>query len=650
MNSNGTQRAQTFDETESTDDDYSIVDMEETGSESGEFDSELERSFMESGDDSIVFEAGEEETASSEVDQEEALSTTESDSRSPTPTPNTPETPMVVALADFNALQAQVSFLKEQLSSHRLAYETRFIDLKEAFNTMAEQLRNLLESSSIAQATPEGFSVQSHVEVLSSQTENNTQRISTLEEIFSKGQLEKLQEQDGILFGNFGHMKRILESLSVEHQRLKNNQMANRKTLEKLELQLLETQEPLRSNMSIVDSDKFRERFEKNEKEIHALRASCHGLLVQVHGSQSNFLKVDKEIERVTRHLEAVEQNQGDLERLKSADLDYDNVVKSVEQCNNTLNNATQSLKISLQEQRQILQRDIHMDNQKFESHLKDQTHVLNRRIDTEAKKLQTRSKELVQDLKDLEYRFKKSMEFESRMTQDLLIAKVDESEQNFTDCLAKLEQRLGLPEETEADTKGTLPQSDFNQLSTRLMICEKALAQLSRTSIDTIRACKPTVHDCSRVIPQVQVLQAWKRSVEQTGNMSKLCFHSNTAEERMEDWVKDYESKNEAWKKATHEGIKEWAMCFQTRCNEWAVKVEKKFPEMEARQEKEYNQRLTAYIEEKEKIAMETMDKLHNIESAITAKITQHVKQQFLCLLESWRPALGVDGNEYLS
>ena len=67
MNTKETQRS-TFDETECSDDDYSLVDIEETGSESEEPESELEKSFIEGGDVSTFSES--EEKTVSDVDQE----------------------------------------------------------------------------------------------------------------------------------------------------------------------------------------------------------------------------------------------------------------------------------------------------------------------------------------------------------------------------------------------------------------------------------------------------------------------------------------------------------------------------------------------------------------------------------------------------
>jgi len=632
MNTKETQRS-TFDETECSDDDYSLVDIEETGSESEEPESELERSFIKGGDN-WTFSESEEETAS-EVDQEVDVYTGEIYSP-PLPTPTRTKT-RTVARADFHALQIQVSLLNEQLRRDGLAYETKLNELDEALNNIGERC-NLLESNSITHPTPDRFGVLSNVDAPHSQMEINAQRISKLEEMFSDGgRLRELKESDGVwgvkINGDLGHMKLILESLSVEQQRLKNNQVANTKTLEKLECQL-QTREALMPNVTV--EDRFRERFEKNEKEILALRESCKGVLVHVHESQSEFNKFDEEITRVTLHLKAVERNQ---ESLKGVDLDYENVVKSVEQCCADLDHATQSLKLSVKEQRQILQRDLHNDNKKLESQLKKESLALNQRIDDVAKNLHNQSWGQVARLQDLESQIQKSMDFESVRNHDILIATVKGSEKIFADRLAELEERLDLLEATEANAQDKLPQPDLHQLDTRLTICEQTVAQVSRTSIDTIRACKPTVHDCSRVIPQVQALQDWKRSVEKTGNMSKMCFHSNTVEERMENWVKGYESKNEAWKV-------EWATRLHQKCTEWAVKIGKKSEEMEIRQE-EYFQHVRARVEEQERIVMELRDMIHHIESDFGTKMTQHVDQQFSSLLEACRAVLSVVKNK---
>src|SRR5271156_5810970 len=99
-----------FEESEFSDDDYSVLDFEETGSESGDIDSDLERSYIEDEDDSTVTGSAEEET-SSEVDQEEGEITFEEDNHARSPTPTNGVTPIV----DLGALQAQVSLLKEFL-------------------------------------------------------------------------------------------------------------------------------------------------------------------------------------------------------------------------------------------------------------------------------------------------------------------------------------------------------------------------------------------------------------------------------------------------------------------------------------------------------------------------------------------------------
>jgi len=629
MNTKETQRSQTFDETEYTDDDYSIVDIEETGSESGEPESEVERSLIEGRDGSTLSES--EEESASEDDQEVDVYTGEIYSP-PLPTPTLTKT-RTIARADFHALQIQVALLHEQLRRDGLAYDTKLNELDEALNNMGERC-NLLESNSITHPTPGRLGVLSNVDVLRSQTEINAQRISKLEEMFSaEGRLKELQEYDWVLNEDLGHMRRILESLSVEQQRLKNNQVANTKTLEKLECQL-QTRQALMPNITV--EAKFRERFEKNEQEILALRESCKGVLAHVHESQSEFNKIDEEIARVTRHLKAVEQNQ---ESLKGVDLDYENLIKSVEQCCTDLDHATQSLKLSVKEQRQILQRDLHNDNKKLESELKNQSLALNLRIDDVARNLHNQSWGHVARLQDLESQIQKTMDFECQKNYDILIGTVKGSEKTFTNRVEELEQRLDLLEATEATVHDELPQPDLHQLDTRLTICEQTVAQVSRTSIDTIRACKPTVHDCSRVVPQVQALLDWKRCVEKTGNMSKMCFHSNTAEERMENWAKEFESRNEAWKV-------EWATRLHQKCTDWAVKIGKKSEEMEIRQE-EYFQHVRARVEEQERIVTEMRDMIHHFESDFETKMTQHVDQQFSSLLEACRAVLSIAENK---
>ena len=106
-----------------------------------------------------------------------------------------------------------------------------------------------------------------------------------------------------------------------------------------------------------------------------------------------------------------------------------------------------------------------------------------------------------------------------------------------------------------------------------------------------------------------------------------------------MENWVKEYESRNEAWKV-------EWATRLHQKCTDWAVKIGKKSEEMEIRQE-EYFQHVRARVEEQERIVMEIRDMIHHIDSDFETKMTQHVDQQFFSLLEACRAVLSVAENK---
>ena len=106
-----------------------------------------------------------------------------------------------------------------------------------------------------------------------------------------------------------------------------------------------------------------------------------------------------------------------------------------------------------------------------------------------------------------------------------------------------------------------------------------------------------------------------------------------------MENWAKEFESRNEAWKV-------EWATRLHQKCTDWAVKIGKKSEEMEIRQE-EFFQHVRARVEEQERIVTEMRDMMHHFESDVETKMTQHVDQQFSSLLEACRAVLRIAENK---
>ena len=299
-----------FEESEFSDDDYSVLDFEETGSESGDINSDLERSYIEDEDDSTVTGSAEEET-SSEIDQGEGEVTSEENNHSRTPTPTNGVTPMV----DLGALQAQVSLLKEFLERDRLAYETKLSDLEEAQNILAQKYKTLEINSR------DGFGIQTYVDLLRTRSNDISQRVLRLEEKFtSEGELKELRQFDDVLSGmiaskaDLAHLKRILESLSVEQQRLKNAQVASSKTLETLGLQIQSHKLVNRPNTSPME-DMIRGRLDKQEERMVDFQASLKRFESYVVETEEEFTQVSTELDN---HINALQRSWKIEEQLTS--------------------------------------------------------------------------------------------------------------------------------------------------------------------------------------------------------------------------------------------------------------------------------------------------------------------------------------------
>ena len=528
-----------FEESEFSDDDYSVLDFEETGSESGGIDSGLERSYIEDKDDSTITGSAEEET-SSEIGQEEGEIASEEDfNHARTPTPTNGVTPIV----DLGALQAQVSLLKEFLERDRLAYETKLSDLEEAQNIVAQKCR-ILEFNS-----RDGFGIQTYVDLLRTRSNDISQRVWRVEEKFSSGgELKELKQFDDVLSAriaskaDLAHLKHILESLSVEQQRLKNIQVANSKTLETLGLQIQFHELINKPNTSPIE-DMNRERLDKQEERMVDFQASLKRFESYVVETEEEFTQVSTEFD--------------------------DNL--------------------------QALQR-----SREIEEQLNSRVTLLTSRFDKHeelfAKELAAQNTLASEHAEDLGIRLMGFVDFKCQSIQDFLKAEVDKANKDFTQRLASLEQHL-ISESANllvTDARDQLRRRESDELSARLTVCEKAVAQLQKASLDTIRACKPAVHDCANVAQQVDELLVWKASM--TGK-ENACHHCNVREESLERWIKEFESKDQEWKRQTRDGLKDYIKKMQGTINEWVHTVEHRFSELDSLQQKKFAERNAEFL-----------------------------------------------------
>lgn len=567
-------------ESDFSEDDYSLVDIEEPVDYFAGTDSDLERSLIREEDESTVMGSADEETLS-ELDQQQQESMTEEDDYTPTPAAATVETGMV-PLADFTALQGQVTLLKEILESDRLAYETRLSDLEEAHNNLVQRCK-LLETDS-----QKGFGMQTYVDLLRTRTNNIAERLVPLEERFStEGGLKELRQYNEELNAKVAakadltYLKRILESLSVEQQRLKNIQVAGIQNLERLELQI-QSHRFNKDNSEIMEA--MLERLEMHEEKFVKLQYSFKRLDSYIMESDKEFNQVSTELDG---HLQTLVRMGGEIEKLKCAESTLENVIKSVEKSNNALDNASQVLNISLEKQREILRQEI------------------------------------FSEMYDIYSQFNSEIVRLNSIFEDHLVA-VDR----------KLASQSMPP--VKADILG---QRDFHELSTRLTISEKAVAQLQKAFLDTIRACKPTVHDCAGVVQQVGELLAWKASVTEDDN---ACPHCNSREERVEKWITEYKLYDEDWKAQTGDAIRDHFKKIQDVLRDWVATANIQISDLHSQLEKKYSERNEA--------SLGSLDKsLKSVGKALTPfvdqewpneKLNRMVEEHFTAVLRAVKDA----------
>lgn len=571
-----------FEESEFSDDDYSVLDFEETGSESGDIDSDLERSYIEDEDDSTVTGSAEEET-SSEVDQEEGEITFEEDNhaRSPTPTNG-----VVTPIVDLGALQAQVSLLKEFLERDRLAYETKLSDLEEAQNILAQKCKTLEINSR------DGFGIQTYVDLLRTRSNDISRRVLRLEDKFSsEGELKELRQFDDVLSvsiaskADLAHLKRILESLSVEQQRLKNIQVANSKTLETLGLQIQSHKLINKPNTSPIEN-MIRERLDKQEERMVDFQASLKRFESYVVETEEEFTQVSTELDD---HIKALQRSREIEEQLTSR---------------------------------------IALLTTRFDKHEKEV-----------AKQFAEQNMLVAEHAEDLGIRLMGFADFGSRSIRDFLTAEVDKGNKEFTQRLAGLEQHL-ISESANllvGDARDQVRRRESDELSARLTVCEKAVAQLQKASLDTIRACKPAVHDCANVAQQVDELLAWKASM--TGE-ENTCPHCNIREESLERWTKEFESKDQEWKRQTRDGLKDYVKKMQGTINEWVHTVEHRFSELDSLQQKKFAERNAEFLGNVNKTLKVVRKGLTVLDGQIEDKIGQKLENHFSVLLMAIKEA----------
>ena len=596
MRADEAQYLHTFDDAEPSDDDYWAPAIE---------DRAFEKLLIED-DGSSVWPSDEEEI-SLEAGQGECEPQNPYHSLSSIPTPDLSATPKV-SISEFKALQNQVSLLMEVVVSNRVAYESQLSE-RDAARTILTNKSSPLENNNNTAVSSGGWGIQAHVNFLRSEMSLNRQRMAELEEKFSGDERRDQWYMDVTtsmrkVLSDIGGMRRYVESLSVEQQRLKNVNVANTNSLVNLEIQV---QEAVKTSASIPE-DPLGKRLEKLESQLNTIESSFELLNGRVQGLESECDRLFTDVLSLTDQFKGhgvdcsrlIEEMQRDVKNLLSVEFDIQNVAQSVEQHNMIMENAAQALKLSLQEQRTLLQQDLFAVIEKFQTQLGAEVAILSQRLENQEFALHmTYETRVTETAKKLESQIRSTVNLESTMLQDLILAKVEETDKNFSDRLERLDYKLNLfhkGEFTGFQAERNPSQLDFQNLFMRLDVCEKGVAQLQKIQMDTIRASKATVHNCESVVPQVEALEAWKVLIEKERKL-KLGDHSNSLEEQMQAWLKDHKRKNEIWKnemqerlylclkyiestnqewtKQTREVLLNWTNTVQDKLNNWIGTVE---------------------------------------------------------------------------
>jgi hypothetical protein len=571
-------------ESDSSDDEYSIIARDETSSDAGVGDTDSDENESTESEDAVgetLSEADQEglaverETQPSDTNPNDKALVVEDTKQVCTPTINITRVQMV-PMSDFLALQAQVSVLTETLVRDRSVYKQKLSDLEGSQNILAEQSqvikqdnRRLAAKWEVAEKQCDGvtspsLASRSDVEVLKFQLAATSRAVNELKEgsLLTSAQLEELKKSHGLLsmmvHSNLGKFQQTLECISVEQQKLKNLYVANTKTLEALEIRVHQVTDSTAS----METERHKQ-LQSYCEELLRVGAVVDKLTVHVGEVELVSHETDEQIASIHGRLD-----QWAEERVPERLAELEETMK------NQTNTLSDAIEKRLNELEKSLNRKFHAICQfendldpVFSSHLrairqelysriadetqnyKQQTERLERQV---CQNVDTTTTMMTRKLSDLESRMNYKREFEEKILEDFLIARMREGDMALEDRLAKAERDVEELGHRMPYAEGNfIPERKQEQVDLRLTACETGVSQLQKIQLDTIRACKPTAHDCARVVHQVNDLRAWRNSVEQCG-MDKCRRHADLAEKRMTQMVDDVESNMELWRMST--------------------------------------------------------------------------------------------------